>query len=282
MVASTNHPLHQHSLAVRLPPPRAPLLANQARPVLLAATLSTRLSSLGFKTRLIVCCDRNAASTHLFTTSVWLRYLELAGETFDYPGTALQDDYVWDIAATLHREYGDDYHYSAATLLPPRDSGTISTATLQSSVRSLLGETRYRHIHSLAGNAIQGSYRNDLEALGCHIDQWGINPSRCADDLNTITVTTSKGTAQIEVAPTVLTRSGQDAAISHATESAVTLRELYSEIGPQATINHCVAQYFDQVLDFDIERATQEKTIDLSDQIEASLEALQQQAAQPL
>ena len=39
--------------------------------------------------------------------SVWLRYLELCGEAFDFPANGYQGDYVWDIAASLHRQRGE-------------------------------------------------------------------------------------------------------------------------------------------------------------------------------
>ena len=50
----------------------------------------------------------------ILATSVWLRYLELCGEAFEFPSNGYKGDYVWDIAATLHREHADAYRVEAA------------------------------------------------------------------------------------------------------------------------------------------------------------------------
>ena len=277
MVSSTDASSATLAVAVRLPPPCAPLLAVQARPLLLAASLSRQLAAQGHPTELVLCCDPHADIMHHFVVSVWLRYLELAGETFEYPEQAFQEDYVWDIGATLHREHRDDYHYSATRLFPEADS-TATFAHLQKQIRSLLGETRYQQVYSLASSAILDSYQRDMNALDILNSQWSENQKSCPDALNTLMLTKLKKTHAIHIAPTTLMRAGKNAAISPSTESAVTLRELYTEVGVPATIDHFMSKRYDQPLDFDIEQAKPGKTHHLATRIKAANTALQQQA----
>jgi arginyl-tRNA synthetase len=115
---------------------------------------------------------------NILAVSVWLRYLELCGEELDFPANAYQGDYVWDIAASLHRERGEDLHRTIDDVfvgVPPDEplggdkeqhiDGLIERA------RQLLGND-YDLVFEQGLTEITDNIRNDLSAFGVEFDQW--------------------------------------------------------------------------------------------------------------
>ena len=115
-------------------------------------------------------------------TSVWLRYLELCGEDLGFPSNGYQGDYVWDIAASLHRDHGDSYRHAADevfTGLPldqtpetPEGDKEAHIDALIARAKALLGDNRYRFVFELGLNTILDDIRDDLELFGVRYDQW--------------------------------------------------------------------------------------------------------------
>jgi arginyl-tRNA synthetase len=114
----------------------------------------------------------------ILAASVWLRYLELCGEEFAFPSNGYRGDYVWDIAATLHREHGEDYYSPTSAVFegvppdaPDGDKEKHIDALIAQGKR-LLGDNRYRFVFELALNTILDDIRNDLGAFGVIYEQW--------------------------------------------------------------------------------------------------------------
>lgn len=97
-----------------------------------------------------------------------------------FPSNAYQaDDYVWDIAASLHREQGDAYRHPAAAVMEglPADApqGGDKEAHIDALVgraRVLLGPYAYRKVFDLGLETILGDIRADLAEFGVVYDQW--------------------------------------------------------------------------------------------------------------
>jgi arginyl-tRNA synthetase len=116
---------------------------------------------------------------NILAASLWLRYLELAGEELSFPSNGYKGDYVWDIAATLHREHGDDYRFDAESIFKdiPADEpqGGDKEAHIDALIercRTLLGGNRYRYVFELALNTILDDIRDDLEKFGVVYEEW--------------------------------------------------------------------------------------------------------------
>jgi arginyl-tRNA synthetase len=112
-------------------------------------------------------------------TSLWLRYLELAGEDLPFPSNGYKGDYVWDIAATLHREHGDAYRHDAsevfANLPADEPAGGDKEAHIDALIaraKQLLGDNRYRYVFELGLNTILDDIRDDLTLFGVEYDEW--------------------------------------------------------------------------------------------------------------
>ena len=109
----------------------------------------------------------------ILALSVWLRYLELSGETVSFPPAAYQGDYVFDIAATLHREDSEKYRSDATALLsslPDDDDQALDT--LISRARSVLGDPGFVRVHTLASETLVADIRADLTSFGVEYQTW--------------------------------------------------------------------------------------------------------------
>jgi arginyl-tRNA synthetase len=111
-------------------------------------------------------------------TSTWLRYLELCGETIAFPSNGYQGDYVWDMAASLHRDHGDRFLRTSQQLMEgvcadaPEGDKEKHIDGLIANARRLLGASEYRVVFDLALNILVDVIRKDLHAFGVDFDEW--------------------------------------------------------------------------------------------------------------
>ena len=109
----------------------------------------------------------------ILAVSVWLRYLELCGQQVDFPSNAYQGDYIFDIAATCHREHGTRFEVEAEQVfvdLPEdpelRIDGIVSRA------RSALGGESYGVVFDTALDTLVDDIRTDLAQFRVEFDCW--------------------------------------------------------------------------------------------------------------
>ncbi len=159
--------------------PTGPLHVGHGRGAAYGAAVADLLEAVGFEVHREYYVNDAGRQMDILATSVWLRYLELAGETLDFPSNGYQGDYVWDIAATLHREHGDDYRHAADEVfqgVPPNEpAGGDKEQHIDALIgraKTLLEDNRYRYVFELALNTILDDIRDDLEKFGVVYDQW--------------------------------------------------------------------------------------------------------------
>ncbi|MGV6825795.1 MAG: arginine--tRNA ligase [bacterium] len=159
--------------------PTGPLHVGHGRGAAYGAVVADLLAAVGFEVHREYYVNDAGRQMNILATSVWLRYLELAGEELLFPANGYRGDYIWDIAATLHREHADDYRHGVDEVFAdvPTDEpaggdkeqhidGLIERA------QSLLGDNRYRYVFELALNTILDDIRDDLSLFGVNYEQW--------------------------------------------------------------------------------------------------------------
>lgn len=159
--------------------PTGPLHVGHGRGAAYGATLANLLDAAGYQVHREYYINDAGRQMDILATSVWLRYLELCGEKFDFPLNGYKGDYVYDIGATLHRENGDKYRHAAARVfenIPPDeprdgDKETHIDALIERA-KSLLGAASYRKVFDLGLQVILDDIRQDLEEFGVTYDQW--------------------------------------------------------------------------------------------------------------
>lgn len=158
--------------------PTGPLHVGHGRGAAYGAVVADLLEAVGFRVHREYYVNDAGRQMDILAASVWLRYLELCGEELAFPANGYRGDYVWDIAATLHREHGEAYRVPAAEALAglpedaPGGDKELYIDALIARARDLLGEPRYRFVFELALSTLLEDIRGDLEGFGVRYDQW--------------------------------------------------------------------------------------------------------------
>jgi len=159
--------------------PTGPLHVGHGRGAAYGASLARLLEAAGFHVHREYYINDAGRQMDILATSVWLRYLELCGEKFDFPVNGYKGDYIYDISATLHRENGERYRQPAAVVfsdVPPDEPQGGDKEThidaLIDRAKSLLGRNDYRTIFDLGLGVILDDIRQDLEEFGVTYDEW--------------------------------------------------------------------------------------------------------------
>ena len=159
--------------------PTGPLHVGHGRGAAYGATIGNLLAAVGYEVQREYYVNDAGRQIDILSASVWLRYLELCDEKFTFPSNAYQGDYVWDIAATIHREYGDKYLHAKKEWMPdlPPDEPKggdkeIYIDAIIEKAKALLGSDDYGIFTACALDTITNDIKDDLELFGVHYDNW--------------------------------------------------------------------------------------------------------------
>jgi arginyl-tRNA synthetase len=159
--------------------PTGPLHVGHGRGAAYGAAVANLLEAIGYEVHREYYVNDAGRQMDILAASVYLRYLDLCGETVIFPANGYQGDYVWDIAATLHREHGTALQHPVAAVFQdvPADepAGGDKEAHVDGLIertRTLLGQTQYRLVFDEGLNAILGNIRQDLKEFGVVYDEW--------------------------------------------------------------------------------------------------------------
>jgi len=159
--------------------PTGPLHVGHGRGAAYGSVVADLLAAVGFDVHREYYVNDAGRQMDILATSVWLRYLQLAGEELVFPSNGYKGDYVWDIAATLHREHADAYRHAAAEVFagvpadePAGGDKEQHIDALIERAKHLLGDNRYRFVFELGLNVILDDIREDLELFGVTYQEW--------------------------------------------------------------------------------------------------------------
>jgi len=159
--------------------PTGPLHVGHGRGAAYGATLAALLEVAGYQVLREYYVNDAGRQMAILAASVWLRYLELCGEELVFPSNAYKGDYVWDIAASLHREQGDALRHPSAVVFAdiPADEPAggdkenhIDALILRA--QQLLGAAAYRLVFDRGLQVILDDIREDLAQFGVTYDNW--------------------------------------------------------------------------------------------------------------
>lgn len=159
--------------------PTGPLHVGHGRGAAYGATLANLLRAVGYDIHNEYYVNDAGRQMDILGTSVWLRYLDLAGEEIVFPSNGYQGDYVWDIAATLHRDNGDKYRKNSADVFnnvcddePNGGDKEKHIDDLIANAKQLLGAVDYDVVFDLGLNTLVDVIKNDLGHFGVEFDEW--------------------------------------------------------------------------------------------------------------
>jgi len=153
--------------------PTGPLHVGHGRGAAYGDALVRLLKVAGYDADAEYYVNDAGRQMHILALSVYLRYLDLSGLDVSLPANGYQGDYIWDIAASLHRENADKFVLDAQALFAElSDNVEIAMDQLIDRCREGLGEAGYRVVFDIGLNALVENIRLDLEQFGVTFDQW--------------------------------------------------------------------------------------------------------------
>ena len=158
--------------------PTGPLHVGHGRGAAYGSVVANLLQAIGYDVHREYYVNDAGRQMSILAASVWLRYLELCGETLPFPENGYKGDYVWDIAASLHREYASEFHQTWQTVsenlpadAPQGDKETYIDAIIEKH-KTLLSQAHYQLIFNRGLNYILDDIHDDLAHFGVVYEEW--------------------------------------------------------------------------------------------------------------
>jgi len=159
--------------------PTGPLHVGHGRGAAYGATVADLLDAMGFEVHREYYVNDAGRQMDILAASVWLRYMELAGEELPFPVNGYKGDYVWDIAAKLHRENGERFRHAwseiAAALPADETDGGDKEKYIDaviSEAKTRLGAEDYRFVFDTGLDYILADIRDDLSHFNVNYEEW--------------------------------------------------------------------------------------------------------------
>jgi len=159
--------------------PTGPLHVGHGRGAAYGASLASILSWAGYRVQREYYVNDNGRQMDILAVCVWLRYLELCGESISFPENGYRGDYIYDIARIVRADHGDKWRFTRLDVeegLPPNitagGDGEIFLDALIRRARNLLGKTGYAVFFDTALENILGDIKDDLAEFRVDFDTW--------------------------------------------------------------------------------------------------------------
>lgn len=159
--------------------PTGPLHVGHGRSAAFGASLANILSEAGFEVHCEYYVNDAGRQMDILAVSVWLRYLELAGEPVVFPANGYRGNYVYDIAEhllTLHeRDYVHSWPLVCEQLPLDEPEGGDKEDYIDALVRlakTMLSESGFALFHAEALQFVLSDIQDDLAEFGVVYDCW--------------------------------------------------------------------------------------------------------------
>jgi arginyl-tRNA synthetase len=158
--------------------PTGPMHVGHGRGAAYGATLGNLLEATGHTVFREYYINDAGRQIDILAVSVYLRYLELTGESVAFPSNGYRAEYILPVARALHAKHGDALRRPAADVAngappdaPAGDKDKHIDGLIENSRRSL-GNDRFDSIVLFARDQMMADIRNDLEEFGVRFDCW--------------------------------------------------------------------------------------------------------------
>ena len=158
--------------------PTGPLHVGHGRGAAYGASLSAILQAAGHRVHREYYVNDYGRQMDILAVSVWLRYLELAGERVNFPTNGYRGDYIYDIAREVRSRHGDALRHTGHQVsdgLPSDGSDDAAEKHIDALIqraRDLLGEEGYEACFNAALETMVEDIRDDLDEFGVSFERW--------------------------------------------------------------------------------------------------------------
>jgi len=158
--------------------PTGPMHVGHGRQAAFGDALGNLLAAAGDQVSREYYINDAGRQTEILAVSVWLRYLEVCGETLQFPENGYRGDYLRPVAQSLHAREGTTLRHAATIVFadlptdaPAGDKDKYIDAVI-ARCRALIGETAWQRLLQTSIAAMLDEIRNDLDGYGVHFDNW--------------------------------------------------------------------------------------------------------------
>jgi arginyl-tRNA synthetase len=158
--------------------PTGPLHVGHGRQAAVGATLANVLAANGYEVGREYYINDAGRQMDILAVSVWLRYLELFGETFKFPENGYRGDYVRAISRTLQDKVGSKLKHPVAKALDgappdaPEGDKEKHIDFLIERCRELISPAAFQEMLILSRDEMLVDIRDDLKQFGVEFDVW--------------------------------------------------------------------------------------------------------------
>lgn len=158
--------------------PTGPLHVGHGRGAAYGASVSNLLEASGYEVEREYYVNDAGRQMNILAASVWLRYLQQAGEDIVFPSNGYQGAYVKDIAEQLHQSAGDRLKHSATQVMAnlhadgPEGDKEKHIDDLIARAKDLLGESDYWLVFDAGLDSIRDDIKQDLQGFGVDYQHW--------------------------------------------------------------------------------------------------------------
>lgn len=158
--------------------PTGPMHVGHGRLAAYGATLGNLLEATGHALHREFYINDAGRQIDILAVSVYLRYLEICGETVAFPSNGYRAGYILPVARAMHAARGDSLRRPGAAVsqgappdAPAGDKDKHIDGLIENS-RRLLGDAEFDSIVIFARDAMLADIRNDLDESGVTFDRW--------------------------------------------------------------------------------------------------------------
>ena len=155
--------------------PTGPLHVGHGRHAAYGACLANLLSATGHDVHKEYYVNDAGRQMDILALSVWLRFLELKGHSFEFPTAAYQGAYIKDIAAELSKQAALSTDLPAGLFadLPQGDDAKDALLDmLIERAKIALGDQGFATVLQAGLQSILDDIRDDLAEFGVNFDEW--------------------------------------------------------------------------------------------------------------
>ena len=159
--------------------PTGPLHVGHGRHAAYGDSVASLLAATGHDVHREYYVNDAGRQMDILAVSVWLRYLELCGESIGFPDNGYRGEYIYDIARIVRADHGDQLRFTPLAVeegLPPSlergGDGEVYLDALIARAKELLGEEGYHVFFDTALDNILGDIKEDLAEFGVTFDRW--------------------------------------------------------------------------------------------------------------
>ncbi len=160
--------------------PTGPLHVGHGRGAAYGSVCASLLKATGYKVHCEYYVNDAGRQMNILAVSVWLRYLELFGEKFDFPKNGYKGHYVIEIAEKIKEAYGDKFKKPSNAVFKdiPQDEVDENTGDKEAHIdgltaraKEMLGDS-FEIIHAFGTKFVLDDIKEDLTEFGVVFDEW--------------------------------------------------------------------------------------------------------------